>query len=40
MLMERLMLQVGDALQYVSTDDALQLVYAVDALIFGTERYR
>ena len=31
MLMVRLMLLVGDALQYVSTDDALLL---------GTERYR
>ena len=40
MPMVRLMLQVGDALQYVSTDDALQLVYAVDALILGTERYQ
>ena len=40
MLMVRLMLQVGDALQYLSNDDALQLVYTVDALILGTERYR
>jgi hypothetical protein len=40
MLMVRLMLRVGDVLQYVSTGDALQLVYAVDALILGTERYQ
>ena len=40
MLMVRLMLQVGDALQYVSNDDALQLVYAVDALILGMEGFQ
>ena len=44
MLMVRLMLLVGDALQYVSTDDALQLAYAVDVLqsvlILGMGRYR
>jgi hypothetical protein len=38
MLMVQQMVQVGDALQY--TDDAMQLMYAVDGLILGTERYQ
>ena len=44
MLMVRQMLQVGDALQKVNTDDALQLAYAVDVLqsvlILGMGRYQ